>query len=246
MAKEFNNSPRTYLRVNKDGLLYIGLTAQQKTLTEPEKLALGFSRVELKDGKHTYHKTFGSTDDGLLSYIGINEKEFGGSKVKLLELAIEGESGVDQITFNLFKQNGNMDDYAKNLATLLPNLDFSEKINIVPSRKKNDRGYAQRNVFINYPNKEGDANFVTFAHKYGKDGDIPMADPTTAVDGSIKYDFTKQDTYLFNILNTQIERFKAFKGVNSTPNDTTQPETASQPQQSAPDLQAENHDDLPF
>lgn len=237
MAKEFNNSPRTYLRVNKDGLLYV-------KSNEPKE---GYEEIELKNGNKSYHKTFGSTDDGLLTYIGISEKEFPSGKVKLLEVAIEGKNGVDQITFNLFKQNGNLDDYAKNLATLLPNLDFSERINIVPSRKKNDRGYAQRNVFINYPDKDGDSNFVSFAHKYGKDGDIPMAEKVTGVDGSIKYDFTKQDSFLYKILNAQIERFKEFKGVNSTPKQETNTETPQgngQPQ--APDLGAENSDDLPF
>lgn len=236
MAKEFNNSPRTYLRVNKDGLLYI-------KSNEPKE---GYEEVVLKNGNSVFHKTFGSTDDGHLSYIGINEKEFPTGKVKLLEIAIESDNGTDQITFNLFKKNGNLDDYAKNLATLLPNLDFSERINIVPSRKKKD-GYVQRNVFINYPDQTGDGNFVKFAHMYGKDGDIPMAEKIQAVDGSVKYDFTKQDSYLYKILNEQIERFKAFKGTNSTPNTDTQTQEQQAPQQQqAPNIEAEDADDLPF
>lgn len=236
MAREFNNTPTTYLRVNKDGLLY-------EKSKEPKE---GFNEVKLKNGSSTYHKTYGGTDDGYLSYIGIKELTFDGGTKKLLEVAIKGENGTDKISFDLFKQNGALDDYIKNLAILLPNLDFGERINIVPSRKKNDRGYAVRSLFINYPDKEGDDNYVKFAHMYGDDGDIPPAKPTKKIDGSISYDFTEQDTYLYNILKEQIERFKEFKGYSSDESNVeTQNESAVKEPVSA-GIPDEDDDDLPF
>lgn len=239
MAKEFKSKSRTYLRINKDGLLYV-------KSKEPRE---GYEEVVLKNGASVYHKTFGSTDDGYISYIGISEKEFPTGKVKLLEIAIEGDEGSDQVTFDLFKQNGNLTDYVKNIATLLPNIDFSRKINLVPSRKKKD-GYVIRNVFFNYPDAKSGDDFVKFAHKYGENGDIPSAEPVTSVDGNVKYDFTKQDTFLYNVLQKEIERFKNFKGVNSTPNtdvpSNLPPKVKTQLTATAPNLENTNHDDLPF
>lgn len=244
MAKEFNgNGNLTFLRVNRDGLLYRGASEQEKSLSEDELKAKGFVPVKLKDGRTVWHKTFSGTEDGYLTYIAIKEKEFKDGKVKQLELIIQGEEGSDMITFPLFKTNGTLNDYVKNLATLLPNLDFSKRINIVPSRKKNDRGYVQQNVFINYPDESGDGNFVSFAHKYGKDGDIPPAEKVQGIDGE-KYDFTKQDTYLYNILNEQIERFKEYKGTTSTPEEQS---SQSEPVTSQADNNlGSDDDDLPF
>lgn len=245
MAKEFtNNKPINYLRINKDGLLYI-------KSDEPKE---GYEEVKLQNGNSTFHKTFSATEDGKLSYIGITEKEFKSGKVKLLELVIEGETMSDKLSFELFKQNGGLSSYVKNIATLLPNLDFSERINIVPSRKKNDRGYAEGNLFINYSDRQGEDSYVKFAHMYGEKGDIPSGIKVTAVDGSERYDFKDQDTYLYKILLEQIERFKTFKGVNTANENTPKPSapakstTPSTPVEATSKIEAsgEEHDDLPF
>ncbi|MDC7250720.1 MAG: hypothetical protein PQJ49_12455 [Sphaerochaetaceae bacterium] len=247
MAKEFNgNDNLTFLRINRDGLLYRGVNQHEKSLSEQELKDKGFKPVKLKDDRVVYHKTFSSTEDGYLSYLAIKEKEFKDGKVKYLELIIQGQDASDMISFPLFKPNGTLSDYIKNLATLLPNLDFSKRINIVPSRKKNDRGYVEQNVFINYPDEQGDANFVKFAHLYGENGDIPPAEKVEGLDDKPKYDFTKQDTFLYKILKEQIERFKEFKGTNSTPEDTNTNSNSENQNGADEALNDDDHDDLPF
>lgn len=245
MAREFSNSnPINYLKINIEGLLYLGSKVEKE----------GYKPVKLQNDRIVYHKTFASTDDGYLDYLGITEKEFDGKKIKQLVLTIKGEKESDSISVDLFKSNGAMEDYVKNLATLLPNLDFSKSINIVPSRKKNDRGYVDRAFFINYTGEQGDGSFVKFAHKFGKEGNIPPAEKKTKVDGTVSYDFTEQDTYLYNILTAEIERFKAFKGVNSNQAKpkVEEPQQENIPLTSAPSanptdsMKEEEHDDLPF
>ena len=245
MAREFTNSNKTnYLKINQEGLLYLSSKEEKE----------GYKPVKLKNDRVVYHKTFASTDDGFLDFLGITEKEFEGKKIKQLVLSIKGETENDNISVDLFKSTGALEDYVKNLATLLPNLDFSKSINIVPSRKKNDRGYADRAFFINYTGEQGDGSFVKFAHKFGKDGDIPAAEKKTKVDGTTYYDFTEQDAYLYKILTAEIERFKAFKGISKPTQGEAAQEPVSKPsyQQEEPaqnptaNMKEEEHDDLPF
>lgn len=246
MAREFTNSNKTnYLKINQEGLLYLSSKEEKE----------GYKAVTLKNGNTVYHKTFASTDDGHLDFLGITEKEFEGKKIKQLVLSIKGETENDNISIDLFKSTGALEDYVKNLATLLPNLDFSKSINIVPSRKKNDRGYADRAFFINYTGAQGDGSFVKFAHKFGKDGDIPAAEKKTKVDGTTYYDFSEQDAFLYKILVAEIDRFKAFKGVGKENKEQPAPSTPAKPAYQEPSepsnnpttgMKEEEHDDLPF
>lgn len=250
MAREVGNgSPINYLKINREGFLYL-------SSKEPKE---GWKKVETEDGKVFYHKLFHGTDEGHLDFIAIKEVEFSTGKVKYLTFSINAGDYIDNISVPLFKQNGALNDYVKNLATLLPNLDFSKKISITPSKKKNDAGFVDNSFFINYNEKE----FVKFFHKYGKDGDIPPAEKVAGVGGD-KYDFTKQDIFLFDSLKEQIERFKNFKGSATPPSDSTQ-SAPSTPSNNTPantpstsgslatnavapqtDFAEEEHDDLPF
>lgn len=243
MAREVGaGSPINYLKINRDGFLYL-------SSKEPKE---GYKKVELRDEKVAYHKLFHGTDEGYLDFISIKEAEFQSGKVKYLTLSVNAGEYIDNISMPLFKTNGALNDYVKNLATLLPNLDFSRKISINPSKRKNDAGFVDNAFFINYDEKE----FVKFFHKYGKDGDVPPAEKVEGVSGD-KYDFTKQDKFLYNSLLEQIERFKAFKSGNTTPKDAPSnveqksvtntpkevPQASAQIVGGAPE---EEEDDLPF
>ncbi|MCA9750195.1 MAG: hypothetical protein KC414_13890, partial [Romboutsia sp.] len=151
MAQRRTTQPLNYLRINKDGLLY----KKSDEATYNESKALGQTHIHKsvsKDGKQTYyHDVFtGGTEEGYLEFLGIKDFEFEGKKVKQLVISVKGEEETDVINFPLYNTTGGLNLYVKHLACILPNLDFSRKINIVPSTKKNDRGYVIQNVFINY------------------------------------------------------------------------------------------------
>ena len=170
--------------------------------------------------------------------------------VKLVSIAIKSENGVDKFSFPLKKTNGGLSDYAKGLAVILPNLDFSRPLSISPSRKKNDKGYLSRFLFFNYADG-AEPKHPEFAHRYGKDGDIPMGEQVEKM-GNKVWNFDKQDTYLYNILEAQLERFKEFRQENkieveSTPKPHTK--ATSVPQAAVSEeaaSQEEESDDLPF
>ena len=119
MAREVGNgNPINYLKINREGFLYL-------SSKEPKE---GWKKVETEDGKVFYHKLFHGTDEGHLDFIAVKEVEFSSGKVKYLTLSVNTGEYIDNISVPLFKQNGSLNDYVKNLATLLPNLDFSKKV----------------------------------------------------------------------------------------------------------------------
>lgn len=229
MAKERANQKTNYLSINKDGYLYISSKVPQE----------GYKKIELKDGRIFYHKTFTSTEDGFIDYLGIVEKDLSeGGKKKELVIVVKGKSEADMIQIPLYTTKGNLNGYVKSLASTLPNLDFSREVYFAPSTKLNDRGYVNQSLYINYVGTEKE--FVQFAHKAGKDGDIPAAKEVTKM-GQKAYDFTEQDEYLYNILLKEIERFKAFKGTSTPEPKKTEP--VENPIENNP---TEEDDDLPF
>lgn len=219
MAKRRNTQPVNYLSINKDGYLY--KKSDETAYNEAKANNQDFiQKVTLKDGRVVYHEIFdGGTDDGYLDYLGIKEVEYSDGKQKQLVMVVKGDQESDMIMLPLFRSNGALNLYAKHIACILPNMDYSKRINIVPSTKKNDKGYTIQNVFINYVDEKD--SFVQLAHKYGDKGDIPSSEIVKAVDGTEKRDFTKQDNYLYNILVEEIKRFKEFKGANTTPSNPT-------------------------
>ena len=203
MAKSKNNNVKTtFLQINRDGYLY-------ESSKEPKE---DFKEIVMKDDKgnvirKVYHKTYKETDDGYFSYIGIREAEFKTGKVKYLRFSIKSDEGQDVISIPLYTQRGSLSDYAKSLAILLPNVDFSHKVSVKPNTQKNDRDYTIKNFFI----KDLDTDsYVKHAHKYGKDGDIPNCVKKESA-GKVVWDCSEQDDYLYNILLKEIERFKQFK-----------------------------------
>ena len=243
MAKEAQNNGGnvTYFKINQDGMLYTGSK-------EPID---GYEKIQLKDGSDYYQKTYVSSDDGYLSFLGVVEKNYPTGKVKELVISVKGSTGIDNISVPLFYQK-RLTDYAKNLATILPNVDFSQRVCINPSKKKtekNGKKYLQRSLFINLPDAPEGENLVKFAHKYGKEGDIPGFEKIVGVDGTPSYDFKAQDTYLYNILTEQIERFKSYKeNSKSVKNQESSTPVENNPVENStpPVLENTTADDLPF
>lgn len=206
MARNRTTKPTNYLNINKDGLLY-----KRTTADNPNAKA-----VVLKDGSTVHHQLFnGGTEEGYLNHIGIREADFPSGKIKQLVVVVEGETETDMISLPLFRADGHLNGYVKSIACVLPNVDFSRKLVLQPSTQKNDRGFVYQTIYFNYVNDS--RTTIPTAHKYGEKGDAPPAEEITAVDGSKKMDFTKQDTFLFNVLKKEIERFQEFKGKNNTP-----------------------------
>lgn len=227
MARKNTSNPVNYLRINKNGVLYKKADSQTP----------GAVRVELKDGSTTYHDLFtGGTEVGLITYLGIVEKDYSSGKVKEISISIKGQEETDCIQIPLYTQRGGLSGYAKNLACVLPNVDFSKVLSLKPSTKTNDRGYPYANIFFNYEDKTS----VQLAHKYGADGDIPPAEEVEKF-GQKAYDFTKQDEYLHKILISQIDRFKA------TVSPVKEPVVQGHVEDSGIPVDADtNLDDLPF
>lgn len=239
MAKEATSGGnKTFLNINKDGYFYI-------KSNEPKE---GYEEITLKEGGKTYHKLFKETDDGVVDYIAIEERNFPSGKVKLVSIAIDSGDGIDKVSFQLFKNKGGLSDYAKGLAVVLPNLDYNRKVNIAASKKRNDRDFLNQFLFFNYIDGE-EPKYPSPAHRYGKEGDIPSG-VKTEVMGAVKWDFSAQDDYLYKILESEIERFKVIKGEKvaeapkvkeavEEPTKNPEPATASVATDEEPD-------DLPF
>lgn len=240
MAKEIIFKKTTYLRVNGNGQLY-------NSVSEPKE---GYTEFISSQGNISYRKLFSGTEDGKLTGLSIDEKDFATGKVKYLSLTIENKDAKDVVQIPLKTQKGGLMDLVKTIAVLLPNVDFSRDLTL-SFRSTPNGDYKDRTIFINYVNngvreQEG----VKFAHKFGKEGDIPMPTQKQGIDG-IVYDFTEQDTYLYNILISQLERFLTEK--KSRVNTSTESTTPEPAQNETPATQSgdtdggrSEEDDLPF
>lgn len=237
MAKTGNQGTVNYLRINRDGKLY-------KKANETDE---GRVEIELKDGRKVYHHLFSGSEDGYLAYLGIVKKSFDSGEVEELTMVIKGETETDSISVPMYRADGGLNGYVKHMACVLPNMDFSEKVCFVPSTQKDPNNYTKQSIFINYVDK--DKEIVQLAHKYGEKYDIPGAEKTTALNGTIKSDFKKQDEYLYAILIKEIERFTEFKGNNSTPKveaQVTITEPVTETKTTVVKKVDESDDDLPF
>lgn len=206
MAREATQGKKTtYLSINGAGEMV-------STSKEPRE---GYDETTNKNGDVYYKKVFAGTDFGYITGLGIIEKEFERGKVKYLSITVENEEARDVLQLPLERQSGDLTDVVRKAIAVLPNLDFSKEVTIASNRKKNERGYVDQALFFNYVedgqiSKEG----IKFALKFGAEGDVPMPDKKKGRDGSIKYDFTDQDDYLYNKLLDELERFKEFRMSN--------------------------------
>lgn len=206
MAREAGLGKKTtYLSINAAGEMV-------STSKEPRE---GYEETTNKNGDVYYKKVFAGTDFGHISGLGIIEKEFERGKVKYLHITIENEDARDVLQLPLERQSGDLTDIVRKAIAVLPNVDFSKELTIASNRKRNERGYVDQALFFNYVedgqiSKDG----LKFALRFGTEGDVPMPDKKKSRDGSIKYDFTEQDDYLYNKLLEELERFKEFKNSN--------------------------------
>lgn len=240
MAKEAGQGGNmTFLAINKDGYFY-------KKVEEGEE---GSVEVKLKDGGSVYHKLYKETDDGYIDYMSIEEKEFKSGKVKLLSLSVKSENGIDKISMPLKNSRGGLNEYAKGLALILPNLDFSRLVNISASKKKNDKGFINKFLYINYVDGQ-EPKYPEFAHKYGAEGDIPKGVKVTKM-GEETWDFSAQDEFLLEILTTEMARFKAFRTSNPvksvSEDKPAEPKSSNTSASSRPEpVHEDEEDELPF
>lgn len=237
MAQRNDSQNVNYLSVNKDGLLYKKVNEDAYNKCK-EKGGNYVQKITLDDGRVVFHETFSKTEEGYLSFLGIVEKEFKDGKVKYLVISVKGEEETDSISFPLFKTNGSLNDYVKHTANMVENWEFEKKISISPTTKKNDAGYVNKFFYVNYV---GEDDFVRTKYSY-KDDEIPKIEKTENIDGSTKYDTTKQDKFFYDILVKGINSFKEFKETNEL---NTESEQVEEEVEYNNNLQTEE-DDLPF
>lgn len=245
MARERTQFKQTtYLSVNAQGELY-------STSKEPRE---GFELVELEDGNKFYKKVFEGTDFGFITGLGIIEKSFQKGKAKYLQFTVENEEAKDIVQLQLFNQAGEITDIVRRFIALLPGIDFSKELTISSNRRKNDRGYVDRCLFVNYiVDNKIDSKGLKFSLKFGEGGDVPMFEKKVARDGSVKYDYTVQDDFLYDKLIEELERFQEFKKSvvteGSTKQETKDREVSKSPVEPVIDNSSNGNneeDDLPF
>ena len=254
MAREATFKNTTYLRVGADGNFYTGSK-------EPKE---GYTEYTSSKGNVSYRKSFSGTEFGKMTQLGIEEKVFDTGKVKYLTFSVENEDAKDIIQLPLKTQGGGLTDEVKKFIAILPGIDFSKDLTVSSNKKRNERGYVDRVLFINYvTDGKVDEQGLKFSLKFGENGDIPMFTKKQGIDGVI-YDFVEQDTYLYNKLIEQLERFNKEKVRvgTSTPNesvvteeatpetvkDTSVKEKASKAdtKNTEPKTEVDEDDDLPF
>ena len=191
---------------------YLGVNAQGELYSTSKEAKEGFELVELEDGSKFYKKVFEGTDFGFITGLGIIEKSFQKGKAKYLQFTVENEEAKDIVQLQLFNQAGEITDIVRRFIALLPGIDFSKELTISSNRRKNDRGYVDRCLFVNYiVDNKIDSKGLKFSLKFGEGGDVPMFEKKVARDGSVKYDYTVQDDFLYDKLIEQLERFQEFK-----------------------------------
>ena len=250
MAREAKTKQTTYLRINAEGQLYSGSS-------EPRE---GHVEYTSKQGNVSYRKTYAGTDYGKITQLHVVEKDFPTGKVKYLEVTVENEESRDVVQLPLKNIKGGLTDEVKKFIAILPGIDFSRELTISSNRKKNERGYVEKVLFVNYvtdgvQEKDG----VKFSLKFGKEGTVPMFEQREGLEGEIIYDFTKQDKFMFEELVKQLERFKAEKGAEVKAPEVTAktPEAEEAPKKKAsttkggpkietPAQDESDDDDLPF
>lgn len=206
MAKEPTTGNSTsFFKVDADGYIYL------RSATPKEGYVEYFNRENKSAG---YKKIYSATDDGQIAFLGIHVAEFDTGKVEYVSITIKSEDGYENVQFPLKTQKGKLSAYAKSIAQILPNVDFTQNYSISFDKRKDDNGYSIKNIYLNQSDVE-DTPAVPVYHKYlNKDGDnggdIPQMEQKEGLSG-VEWDTMKQDKFLFNSLQEQIERFKAFK-----------------------------------
>lgn len=220
MAEKFSNyKNRTYLNINKDGMLYSKSNESDRDAT----------KVVTDKGEVLYHVLYTKTDRGLITNIQITEdRGFG----KQFQISLESSDNLDIISVPLLQSNGQLNNYVRNFTQILPNIDFSKTYTISPNRKKNDRGYVYKNLYVNYDD--------TFVKNAIDKEDLPEIVVKEKVGGGKAYDTTDLDNFLFEKLEGQIKRLQDF--LDSSKPELIEESTHGSVEKDSYDLP----DDLPF
>lgn len=248
MAKELSNENYQYFSVDSDGYIYLKSKEQlegYKPYYNKDNVLLG------------YKKIFSATDLGLIKHIGIREVEFPTGKAKMVSITIQGESGMENVQFQLKNSKNQLTDHTRYLAMVLPNVDFSKKYSLSFSKKKNERGFTDKRVYFNDENGEAVSWFHKFKNKEDNNGgDVPVVEWKEGID-SVEADHTNRDKFLYESLTKQIERFEAFNSGSEkkdvTPSTVTEKKsvvkeevkTSATKKGNVP-VADEDDDDLPF
>jgi len=237
MAVKKEKKKHWFLQVDKDGYFV-------ERRKEP---AEGFEKVILKtpDGGEVvkYQQKYDETSLGYFRNIYIKKVDFDKTTREFFVIEIDSDEGVDVITLPLRDSRDNLTQYVKNFIRLLPNIDFSKKYKIIPSREKNDDGYVRKFLFV----RDEDNNYLKFAISKEQ---IPTAVKKVRA-GKEYWDFTEQDEYLWKVLEENLKRFKEHKENNSkeTEDVSDVPKTEENNESSAEQTNPYNpddFDDLPF
>lgn len=245
---EKTNGTTKYLKINGKGELY----ESAKTATE------GFTRVEMNiAGKDRvfYHKLY-KAFSGKVTYMGIRDCEYDGRKWKEFRLGMQDEDQKVSISMPLKTQKGNLTDYLKSFAcvmeTLVENPDMEVTFSPYAKKQVNEKTgkeYTKQGIYISDNSKDRDNNLINFRHKFGTD--IPNMEKKESM-GDVTYDYTKQDEYLFNIIEESCNKAKdvyksstADTASENSNNESNSP-SSSKAKTSSVSVDSSDEDDLPF
>lgn len=219
----------------------------------------GFDKHEPEGGKLSFRKIYKKGAVGVLKFINEKEDDFGKGKVLSAQLVIDDKDG-DRLYLKIpvLNSKGSLNDYFEQLATYLPNLKVGEAYRFFPYSIEGEYTNAagekkpstNKGISISTYDLENDEKLIKIerAHTFGKDGDIPDTVWTEEKKlGEIKK--VKNDTERMNFL------YEVFKGtVSKQSSGEEKPKTEQTPEKpktnapsnSAPEIDEEEHDDLPF
>nr|DAK38109.1 MAG TPA: hypothetical protein [Caudoviricetes sp.] len=262
MARQFkNNSKTNYLGIrNSDGLLYTRLT--EEGYNEEVKKGNTFLKIAQKDSKSPkyYHNTFpAGTETGLVSYLGINEVMINDKKMRFLVITIRGEEENDSISVPL-RQAGStaLSSISKEIIRYLPAIDYTKPLFINSNASKNEKGKTRISVFF-AQEVDGKKTYLKAALKAksdtNPDGILPPP-VQKEVNGEMTWDWSGQDSILYETLTNEIARFEKVKKERGDEQDSVEEQnTVSESVQNVSKtvnktknvpVQEEDEDDLPF
>ena len=271
MAKEATytggGGNRTFLQVGTShGRLYRPATESEKAeyLRKKEEnenydgYDIAVKSGTTQSGAVFFHKLFFRTEKGHIRDLDVKKVDFKDGKsntyLTMSVVSTENPGETDVIDIPLYNQQSGLNRLVKQIITILPNIDPEEEYWISSSRKDNDKGGYNLNVWFNYGDNPDDfqssksvRSYHTYPSSENPSGDIPVAEKIMKM-GTEKLDFAKQDEYLYNILEQQIERWKKY----STKSESTKEAPQSKPEAPKPPVTKEQEsfipedDDLPF
>lgn len=232
-----NDTPTNYCRIDSAGKLYTTVDADTP----------GAVAVKLKDGSTTHRlfRKWNSTITGKFKRPYFKEVTFSTGPVQMIYFFIENEVETDCLSFQLFNAHGGLNSYVKSISQIIKQLDPEREYYIRPSTKMKKNGYVAQSLFITDAETK---EWVKLSDEEFKARPEPIV--KKRADGKNIYDFTEQDTYVYEALKAGID---AVFGPLPTPGPEDQnysgaPDTTSYtpPVQETRVPVDDNPDELPF